>query len=76
MRIRVLLFGPLAEAAGADTILLELPDGATVGDVPGSVDGVNGGRSFAFAVNASYAPADRPLEDGDEVALIPPVSGG
>lgn len=77
MQVRVLLFGPLAEAAGRDTVDVELPDGATVGDVPGLVDGLpEAFRSLAYAVNASYAQSDRALSDGDEVALIPPVSGG
>ena len=77
MRVRVLLFGPLAEAAGTEAVDVEVADGATVGDVPGLVDGLPESlRSLAYAVNASYAPPDRPLADGDEVALIPPVSGG
>ena len=77
MRVRVLRFGPLAEAAGRDAVDVELPDGATVGDVPGLVDGLPEALwALAYAVNASYASAETALSDGDEVALIPPVSGG
>lgn len=80
MRVRVLLFGPLAEAAGTEAVDVDLPDDATVGDVPGAVDGLSApaasGRSFAYAVNSSYAQPGHALADGDEVALIPPVSGG
>ena len=54
-----------------------MPDGATVGDVPGLVDGLPEALwALAYAVNASYASAETALSDGDEVALIPPVSGG
>lgn len=81
MRIRVRLFAALADGAGCRTLDLELPAGARAEAVRTALaarfprlEGLCG-RS-AFAVNAEYAAADRLLADGDEVALIPPVSGG
>ena len=77
MRISVRLFAALRERAGAGTIALELPAGARVGDVWEAI--ALGGpepASLAFARNRAYAAREDALADGDEVALIPPVSGG
>jgi molybdopterin converting factor subunit 1 len=79
MRVRVLYFGVLRERLGGDQELLELTDGATVTGVlnvyrervPGFA-----WDSIAVAVNQEYARAEVVLQDGDEVALLPPVSGG
>lgn len=80
MRIRVLMFGPIADAVGRDEVVLELAEGARAGDVAPALrerhPELVAGGAHALAVNATYAEADRPLVDGDEVALIPPVSGG
>ena len=82
MRIQVKLFAILRErAGGASDLALELRDGATVGDAVESLgDKFPELTSFlpriAFAVNQSYAKRDVVLNDGDELALIPPVSGG
>jgi molybdopterin converting factor small subunit len=81
MKVRVLLFGPLAEKACPELPALELQEGARAGDVPEALmrEFPALGRqlqSVAIAVNASYAGWDRSLADGDIVALIPPVSGG
>ena len=81
MRIRVRLFAIQRELAGTREVALDLPDGA---DVAAAWDGLVGlhpalapGRdSVRFARNGDYADADTPLHDGDEVAMIPPVSGG
>ena len=79
MRVHVLYFGVLRERLGGGEALLELPEGATVAEV------LNVYReritdfpwdSIAVAVNQEYAKADVVLKDGDEVALLPPVSGG
>jgi len=76
VRVTVRLFAGLRERAGLGERTVEIPEGATVttawealalGDLPGGL---------LYAVNREYAAADRTLEDGDEVALIPPVSGG
>ncbi len=82
MVVKVRLFAILRERAGRDAMELELPDGATTGDAlsavaeePGLGDIVER-MPLAVAVNRDYAPEDRALADGDEIALVPPVSGG
>ncbi len=76
MRIRVRLFAVLRERAGASELELELPDGARVSDALAAVRDLAGGLPLVMAVNREYADADAPLAAGDELALIPPVSGG
>ena len=76
MRITVHLFAILRQRAGRDTLELDLPDGARVSDALAEVDDLAGGLKLVMAVNREYAAADHPLEAGDELALIPPVSGG
>lgn len=81
MRVRVLAFGPLAETLGARELDVELPDRPRVADLLERLFATHPpletwrGR-LAVAVNREYAPADRALHPGDEVALLPPVSGG
>ena len=74
MRIRVRLFAGLRERAGWSE--RELDDVGTVGDVWPALQLGAEPNGLLYAVNRDYAPRDRPLADGDEVALIPPVSGG
>lgn len=81
MRIRVRLFAIQRELAGTREVALELPDGATIEDAWAATverfPAIAPGRNYVrFARNAAYAPAETGLEDGDEVAFIPPVSGG
>ena len=76
MTIRVRLFAALRERARAGEVELELPDGARVGDALARLEHLAGGLSLVMAVNREYAAADTPLSPGDELALIPPVSGG
>jgi molybdopterin synthase catalytic subunit len=81
LRIRVRLFAMQRETAGMKEIRLEVPIGATVDDAWSAVVEVvpalaPGRTSLRFAVNGDYADPDRALADGDEVACIPPVSGG
>jgi MoaE-MoaD fusion protein len=81
MRIRVRLFAMQRELAGVRQVALELPAGATIEDawtalVARHVVLAPGRASIRFARNAAYAAPDTPLTDGDEVAMIPPVSGG
>lgn len=81
VRIRVRLFAVQREIAGTREIGLDLPDGATVAD---AWDGLvvlhprlaPGRASVRFARNGAYAEPTTALDDGDEVAMIPPVSGG
>ena len=78
--MRVLLFAGLAELAGRRDVLLSVPGspltvGALVAQVSAAVPALSG-RTYRVAVNRRYAqPADT-VRPGDEVALIPPVSGG
>jgi MoaE-MoaD fusion protein len=76
MHVRVRLFAVLRERAAADEIELELPDGARVRDALDRVGHLTKGLSVVMALNQEYAEPDAELHCGDEVALIPPVSGG
>jgi MoaE-MoaD fusion protein len=76
----VRLFAGLRERAGTDRLEVELPEGANVGDLLAAMAGTPVGalrpRECVVAVNREYASADEPVKAGDEVALVPPVSGG
>jgi molybdopterin synthase catalytic subunit len=75
MKVSVRLFAVLRERAGSDTVELELADGATVRDAIAAVP-VADGVPVVMAVNREVAADDVVLRPGDELALIPPVSGG
>ena len=70
------LFAGLRERAGTGARELELADGASVADVWPALELGDEPAGLLYAVNREYVTPDRPLSDGDEVALIPPVSGG
>ncbi len=77
----VRLFARLREIAGRDALTRDVPAGSTLADVWASlVDEWPGMRAFdttvSGAVNAEYARMTRALSEGDEVAFLPPVSGG
>ena len=81
LRIKVRLFAMQRETAGMRELRLEVPLGSTVEDAWAAVVEVvpalaPGRSSLRFAVNGDYSAPDRPLADGDEIACIPPVSGG
>jgi molybdopterin converting factor subunit 1 len=80
MRVLVRLFASYREAAGVGRMELELPAGATVKDAIFKIlkdhPLIAEGRQVVIAKNHDYVTPDEPLADGDEVALIPPVSGG
>jgi molybdopterin synthase catalytic subunit len=76
MHVRVRLFAGLRERAGADEVELDLPDGAVVSDALERLSAVTNGVRVVMAVNHEYADPDASLAPGDELALIPPVSGG
>jgi molybdopterin synthase catalytic subunit len=76
VEVTVRLFAMLRERAGAPEVTLELPDGAVVGDVLARLSELAEDLPLVMAVNREYASADTPLDPGDELALIPPVSGG
>jgi MoaE-MoaD fusion protein len=81
MRVRVLYLGILKELSGRESEWIDLNEGSTVGDAWSEL-GVRlpklaqYHRSIATAVNHSYAPPSTLLQEGDELALLPPVSGG
>jgi molybdopterin synthase catalytic subunit len=74
MHVTVRLFAGLREVAGLSRV--ELEDVASVADVWPRLGLGDEPAGLLYAVNREYASTDRPLVDGDEVALIPPVSGG
>jgi molybdopterin synthase catalytic subunit len=76
MKVTVRLFAILRERAGSDRLELDLPEGARVADALRAVDHLAGGLRLVMAVNREYAAPEDPLSAGDELALIPPVSGG
>ena len=81
IRIRIRLFARQREMAGAREVILDLATGATIEDawaaLVARVPAISPGRQFVrFARNGEYADGDSPLADGDEVACIPPISGG
>ena len=77
MIIHVRLFAALREQAGTGHAELDLPDGARISDVWAALAlGGEEPSSLAYARNRAYADRDDVLVAGDEVALIPPVSGG
>ena len=74
MLISVRLFAGLRERAGSAHVDVELPDDATVGDLLAAMELAP--RSCVAAINRVYADASARIAPGDEVALVPPVSGG
>jgi molybdopterin converting factor subunit 1 len=81
MRIRVLFFGILKDAFGAESEAVELAEGSSVAGLVAIYRERNPGLgqmwdSIAVAVNQTYVRGSDGLKDGDEVALLPPVSGG
>jgi MoaE-MoaD fusion protein len=74
MRVSVRLFAGLRERAGSDRVEVELPDEATVADLMAAMELEP--RSCVVAINREYASEASVVRAGDEVALVPPVSGG
>ncbi|MFP5362249.1 MAG: molybdenum cofactor biosynthesis protein [Thermoleophilia bacterium] len=81
MDVTVRLFASLREHAGTGTLALQLGEGATVADAiarlrEGALAGLAPNAPFVAAVAREYVEQDHPLAEGDELALVPPVSGG
>jgi molybdopterin converting factor subunit 1 len=81
VQVRVLFFGLLTDVIGRRSDTLSLPDGATLHDLlahyQSNFPRLKGfASSLAVSVNQNYAPLSASLSEGDEVALLPPVSGG
>jgi len=79
MRVRVVYLGILKEIAGRTSDTVDVVDGETAGDLWQRLGGEApklATRTIAIAINQEYASPDTALRDGDEVAFLPPVSGG
>ncbi len=81
MRVRVVLFARPRELVGQPAVELTLPAGARAADAWGQLAEHHPQlgalpRSYRCAVNSEYASWDALLKEGDELAVIPPVSGG
>jgi molybdopterin converting factor subunit 1 len=81
VRVTVRLFARLRDIAGAPELARDVAPGATIGSVWRQLVGdfpefAPYEGSISSALNEDYARMDRPLSDGDEVAFLPPVSGG
>jgi len=76
MKVAVRLFAGLRELAGTRATEIELSPGSTAADVWPALELGAEPPGLLLAVNKSYAARDTVLQDGDEIALIPPVSGG
>lgn len=74
--VRVRLFAGLRERAGRGALELELSDGSTVADVWPALELGDEPAGLLYARNRAYVEREEPLAAGDEVAVIPPVSGG
>jgi molybdopterin synthase catalytic subunit len=81
MKIQLLLFGAVREAAGRGRLEVDLDDGATVADLRSWLAQRNAaaeklGDRLAVSINTELAQPSDVLEDGDEIAFLPPVAGG
>lgn len=81
MKIKVKFFASYREAVGTDEMDLELENGSTVSRLLDAVKARHPAigeliEPLIVSVNKEYAEFEKVLDDGDEVALLPPVSGG
>ena len=84
IRVQARLFALYREAAGSDTLAVQVPAECTVRDLWGHLLAAQPTLqrasammpATAFAINGTWARPDQALHDGDEVAFLPPVSGG
>lgn len=79
--VEVLLFGAAADRAGTRKVQLEIEEDSTLAEIwpllAERYPGLSSMRdTLAFAVNGEYARMDEPVGPDDEVAVLPPVSGG
>jgi len=79
MMIRVFLFANLREMLGTSEMELDVEHGASVSDVVARLEAQHSGlqgHRFSTALNRAYVNGAQRVSEGDEIALIPPVSGG
>lgn len=78
--ITVRFFGPARDLTGSEQIRLDVGDGESLGSLAGRIaekyEKLGRIPGFRLAVNRTYVPLDHKIADGDEIAVIPPVSGG
>ena len=79
--IEVLLFGAAADRAGTRKVQLDVEESATLAEIWPLLEDKYPGLSpmrdtLAFAINGEYATMDESVSPGDELAVLPPVSGG
>ncbi|QYJ15520.1 hypothetical protein Rxycam_01344 [Rubrobacter xylanophilus DSM 9941] len=80
-KVRVLFFGAAADRAGVREVEIPAAEGVTLGELWAALARRHPNlspmrESLAFAVNGEYASEEDPVRPGDEVAVLPPVSGG
>lgn len=81
MKVKVLLFASLREIVGSSQSALDIEQGAHVADVWKGLAALYPAiqphsGTIAYALNGFYAKPDEPVSEGDEIAFLPPVSGG
>lgn len=81
LRVSIRFLGPAADWAGRREETVELANDATLADIVRIVHArhraiADAGDAVRWAVNAEFAAPDTPIHDGDEIAIVPPVSGG
>jgi molybdopterin converting factor subunit 1 len=81
MKLRVLFFSVLRDITGTDELTLEVPAGATMGDLLAQIETRwpklrDWQNSLLLALDQTYVKRDEPLHDDAEVAIMPPVQGG
>lgn len=81
MRVTVQLFARLRELTGQDRLTVDVPETSTVRDVWAQAALAHPtlaplGGAVSFAVNAEFAKPSRVVHEGDDIAFLPPVSGG
>jgi len=80
MKVRVLFFASIRERAGRREVTVSLPDGTVLDQlvrmIGNEIAPMTEGERMMLSINGKYASGEEVLRDGDEVALLPPVSGG
>lgn len=81
MKARILLFAHLRERFGRSEMVMELPRGTTAQEIlkilcGDAEEAKKMSRSILFAINEEYVPTQTEIQEGDEIALIPPMAGG
>jgi molybdopterin converting factor small subunit len=78
--VQIRLFARYAELLGRDHLVVAVPSGATVGEAVGAVRALPGGEAIPAQVfvarQCEHVRLDAPVRSGDELALLPPMSGG